>query len=446
MLEGFIRHIREKNILDFKGRYLLAISGGLDSTVLAHLLHRSGILFSMAHCNFSLRGEESNKDELFVKELAGRLGTRVFVKRFDTKSYGAAKGISTQMAARELRYEWFYQLIAEQNLSGIVVAHHADDQLETVMLNLLRGTGIEGIYGMSESREKILRPLLPFSRTAISAFAATEGLDWREDSSNAAIDYKRNFIRHQVMPRIAAFDPSAKSLLHNSFDRLKDGGKAFFYLYDIWLEQKIQKEGEFQYLDIGTLENAPGRKSLLFYWLRAFGFKYSQMDDILSAIDRKEAGKIFLSGEYALNLDRTHLIIGRHQEEIREIWIQKTAIDLQMGEVSYDILVLEPPTSPPNSSSEAMLDREKLSFPLKIRAWEQGDRFRPLGMKNFKKVSDVLVDLKVPLIHKKKVKVLCSGDDIVWVIGIRIDDRYKLSPATRSVLYFKKGASVNNPT
>ena len=438
MLEGFIRHIREKNILDFKGHYLLAISGGLDSTVLAHLLYRSGISFSMAHCNFGLRGEESDRDELFVRELAGRLETTVFVKRFDTKSYGTAKGISTQMAARELRYEWFYQLLEEQNLSGIVVAHHADDQLETVMLNLLRGTGIEGIYGMSESREKILRPLLPFNRAIISAFAAAEGMDWREDSSNAAIDYKRNFIRHQVMPRIAEFDPSATSLLQNSFDRIKDCGKAFFYLYDSWLAQHIKKEGEFQYLDIGALENAPGRKSLLLYWLRAFGFNYSQMDDILSTIDRKESGKIFLSGEYALNLDRAHLIIGRHQEEIAEIWIQKTSIDLQMGEDSYDILVLDQPTSPPSDPAEAMLDREKLNFPLNIRAWEQGDRFRPLGMKNFKKVSDVLIDMKVPLIHKKKVKVMCSGDDIIWVIGIRIDDRYKISPVTRSALYFKK--------
>lgn len=444
MLEGFIRHIREKDILDFKAHYLLAISGGLDSTVLAHLLHRSGIPFSMAHCNFGLRGEESDKDELFVKELAGRLGTRVFVKRFETKAYGAEKGISTQMAARELRYEWFYKLLEEENLSGIIAAHHADDQLETVMLNLLRGTGIEGIYGMSESREKIIRPLLPFSRTAISEFAGAEGIDWREDSSNASIDYKRNFIRHQVMPRIAEFDPSALSLLQNSFDRIKDSGKAFFYLYNSWLEQNLKKEGEYQYLDLAALEKVPGRKSLLFYWLRTFGFNYSQMENILLALERKESGKIFHSGEYSLNLDRTHLIVGRDQEECAEIWIQKTTIDLQMEEDSYDLLVLDQPTSPPSSSSEAMLDREQLNFPLKIRRWEQGDRFRPLGMKNFKKVSDVLIDMKVPLIHKKNIKVLCSGEDIVWVIGIRIDDRYKLSPSTRSVLYFKKRAAFQS--
>jgi tRNA(Ile)-lysidine synthase len=438
MLEGFIRHIREKNILDVKAHYLLAISGGLDSVVLAHLLYRSGIPFSMAHCNFGLRGEESDGDERFVQQLAGRLGTEVFMKRFDTKAYGAEKGISTQMAARHLRYEWFNQLLVEQDLSGIVVAHHADDQLETVMLNLLRGTGIEGIYGMSESRERILRPLLPFNRTDIAAFAAAEGIDWREDSSNSSIDYKRNFIRHRVMPRLAESDPSALSLLQNSFDRIKDNGKAFFYLYDCWLEQNIKKEGEFQYLDVGVLENVPGKKTLLFYWLRAYGFNYSQMNDILSALDKKESGKIFHSEEHSLNLDRIHLIMGSYQEEFEEGWIEASSIEMQIGSDAYDILVVDQPETPPRSSSEAMLDKGKLSFPLKIRSWEQGDRFRPLGMKNFKKVSDVLIDMKLPLIHKRSVKVLCSGEDIVWVIGVRIDDRYKISPATQSALYFKK--------
>jgi tRNA(Ile)-lysidine synthase len=438
MLEGFIRHIREKNILDSSARYLLAISGGLDSTMLANLLHRAGISFCMAHCNFNLRGEESDGDEQFVRNLAQQLGLKVHVKSFDTKAYSSEKGISTQMAARELRYQWFDELLQQEDYKGLIVAHHADDQIETVLLNLLRGTGIEGLYGMSENREKIIRPLLPFSRSSLEDFAAEEGIIWREDSSNATIDYKRNYIRHQVVPQLKGFDQGALSLLQHSFDRVKDTGKAFFYLYGLWAERHVRHEKGYQYLELSALERAPGKKSLLFYWLRPYGFSFQQLDDVLSALERKEAGKVFLSAEYALNLDREHLILGSSPEEFEETWIEASAIEIQVEKEAYDLLVLDPPADPPASSAEAMLDREKLSFPLKIRSWQQGDRFRPLGMKNFKKVSDVLIDMKLPLIHKKNVRVLCSGDDIVWVIGIRIDDRYKISPATQSALYFKK--------
>lgn len=444
MLEGFIRHIREKNILDFSARYLLAISGGLDSTALAHLLHRSGISFCMAHCNFNLRGEESDGDEHFVRVLASQLGLQVHVKSFDTQTYGSEKGVSTQMAARELRYQWFSELLQQEDYKGLIVAHHADDQIETVLLNLLRGTGIEGLYGMSENREKIIRPLLPFSRSSLEEFAANEGITWREDSSNATIDYKRNYIRHQVVPQLKGFDPGALSLLQHSFDRVKDTGKAFFYLHDLWAALHVRHEEGFQYLELAALEKAPGKKSLLFYWLRPYGFSFQQLDDVLAALERKEAGKVFQTAEYALNLDREHLILGSSSEEFVESCIEVSAIGVNIGNDVYDLLVLDPPAAPPASSAEAMLDREKLNFPLKIRSWQQGDRFRPLGMKNFKKISDVLIDMKLPLIHKKNVKVLCSGDDIVWVIGVRIDDRYKITPATQSALYFKKRRTIKD--
>lgn len=441
MLEGFIRHIREKNILDVERQYLLAASGGLDSTVLAHLLCQAGVTFSIAHCNFGLRGQESNGDEQFVSALAEQLGMKLHLKFFDTKAYAAEKSLSTQMAARELRYQWFDELLEQYGYAGLIVAHHADDQIETVLLNLLRGTGIEGVYGMSESRGNIIRPLLPFTREDIAAFASSEGITWREDSSNATIDYKRNFLRHQVIPQLRDFGPAALQLLQYSFDRIKDTGKAFFYLYDSWLEKNIQREGEFQSLELATLAKAPGRKSLLFYWLRSYGFSYFQMEDVLVAMHNRLSGKIFLSPEFTLNMDRDHLILGPRQVDFEEIWIDKFAIGFTAGNDSYDVLLMLPPFNPPHSSAEAMLDRDKLVFPLKLRKWEQGDRFRPLGMKHFKKVSDLLVDMKVPLIHKNNIKVLCSGEDIVWVLGLRIDDRYKLTAATQSALYFKKSKS-----
>src|SRR5690606_33050923 len=185
-------------------------------------------------------------------------------KRLDTKAHASEKGISTQMAARELRYQWFNELLQQEDYKGLIVAHHADDQIETILLNLLRGTGIEGLYGMSESRERIIRPLLPFSRSLLEGFAAKEGITWCEDSSNATIDYKRNYIRHQILPQLKGFDPGALSLLQHSFDRVKDTGKAFFYLYGLWTERHIRDEEGFQYLELSALEKAPGKKSLLF--------------------------------------------------------------------------------------------------------------------------------------------------------------------------------------
>lgn len=438
MLEQFIVHIREKNLLDFKFHYLLAVSGGLDSTTLAHLLHQSGISFSMAHCNFGLRGAESDGDETFIREMARRLGVKVYVRKFETKPYSKAMGISTQMAARDLRYQWFDELLEQVGHAGIVVAHHADDQVETVLLNLLRGTGIEGMFGMSDTRDKVIRPLLPFRRSELEAFALHEGYPWREDCTNKTSDYKRNFLRHQVVPRLQEFDPAALSLLLYSIDRIKDAGRAFFYLYDDWLEKNVQKEESLQYLKINSLRGAPGKKSLLYYWLRAFGFNYAQTEDIILSVERQEPGKSFYSKDYILNLDREYLILGLKEAEFQEVWLDEASIELSTGTANYDILSYEGDFTPDRSFANATLDREKLSFPLQVRKWEIGDRFRPLGMNNFKKISDFLIDLKVPVIHKRNIKVMCSGEDIVWVIGFRIDDRYKISPFTKSALYFKK--------
>jgi tRNA(Ile)-lysidine synthase len=438
MLEQFIVHIREKNLLDFKLHYLLAVSGGLDSMTLAHLLHQSGISFSMAHCNFGLRGVESDGDETFVREMARRLDVKVYVRKFETKPYSKAMGISTQMAARDLRYKWFEELLEQEGFAGLVVAHHADDQVETVLLNLLRGTGIEGMFGMSDTRDKVIRPLLPFRRSELEAFAWHEGYQWREDRTNQTSDYKRNFLRHQVVPRLKEFDPSALPLLLYSIDRLKDSGRAFFYLYDAWLENNVRNEESLQYLKIESFRSAPGKKSLLFYWLRAFGFNYSQIEDIIISVERQEPGKSFFSKDYILNLDREYLILGLKEAEFQEVWLDEASIELSTGTAIYDVLSFEQDFAPDRSYANATLDREKLSFPLQIRKWEIGDKFRPLGMKNFKKISDFLIDLKVPVIQKRNINVLCSGDDIVWVIGLRIDDRYKISPFTKSALYFKK--------
>lgn len=438
MLDRFISHIREKKFLDREKHYLLALSGGLDSMVLFQLLHLSGFSFRIAHCNFGLRGKESDGDEAFVRKMADRISAQAYIKKFNTKAYSKANGISTQMAARELRYQWFEEIVKDKGMDGVLVAHHADDQIESLLLNLLRGTGIEGMYGMSETREHIIRPLLPFHREELFAFANETNLSWREDSSNSQSEYKRNFLRHNVIPEIEKFDPAALSLLQLSMERIKDTGKAFFHLHEAWLETHVHSEGDFQFLGLDLLAIAPGRKSLLYYWIRSFGFNYAQVSDIVLALDRQEAGKSFHTKEFTINLDRDYLILGPQEDETGVIWVNKTDVKMEIGKNHYDIFALSPGSETDRSSLNAMLDMGKLNFPLQVRNWELGDRFRPLGMKRFKKISDLLIDLKVPLIVKRSIKVLCSGEDIVWVIGIRIDDRYKLSQFTQSILYIKK--------
>ncbi|WP_200975932.1 tRNA lysidine(34) synthetase TilS [Echinicola sp. 20G] len=438
MLEQFISHIRTKKLLDTDKQYLLAISGGIDSVGLARLLKKSAIPFRMAHCNFGLRGEESDGDELFVRELAQELGVEISVKRFETKVYASEKGVSTQMAARDLRYTWFEQLLEEFDLDGVVVAHHADDQLETVLLNLFRGTGIEGIYGMSEIRDYIIRPLLPFSRDDIENFAVKERFDWREDSSNSESNYKRNFLRNEVLPLIKRHDEAFEGNLRQSFDRLKDTGKAFFHLFDAWKKDHVKTDGEIQFLEKDGLKQVPGRKSLLYYWLRDYGFNNAQVYDILDVLWCGEVGQRFESELFMVNVDREYLILGKKVKDFEEVLLEKTDLELSFTEKVYDILVLPADSSLDIRSENAMLDRDSIKFPLLLRRWKEGDRFRPLGMRKFKKISDFLIDLKVPVIIKKDVKVLCDADgEVVWVLGYRVDDRFKITPVTKEVMYFK---------
>ncbi|WP_439483530.1 tRNA lysidine(34) synthetase TilS [Cyclobacterium plantarum] len=439
MLQRFIHHVRENNVLDVQKHYLLAISGGMDSVALAHLLHQANYQFSMLHCNYQLRGMESDQDEVFVRDLAKKLKVTCHVKTFDTGTYMETQGLSLQMAARELRYDWFEKLQKKLDAAGVLVAHQADDQLETVLLNLLRGTGIEGVYGMAEKRDFIIRPLLPFKRPEIQEFMSAESLVWREDSSNQKTLYKRNYIRHKILPALLDFDPSGPELMQYSFDRIKDTGKAFFYFFDRWLEARVKHEPPYEYLDTKDLDDVPGKASLLFYWLRPKGFVFAQVQDILGAVQNGMSGKYFLSGDWILNLDRECLILGTKDNGTSPSLIQDHDISLVLPDgTNFDILYLNQDWKIDRSTENALLDKQFLDFPLLLRNWEEGDRFMPLGMRQFKKISDYLIDLKVPLIKKKTIKVLCSGEAIIWVVGYRIDDRFKVTSSTREVVYFKK--------
>jgi len=437
MFDNFLRHIRQKNLLDAEKTYLLAISGGMDSVVLSYLMRLAKIKFILAHCNFRLRGEESDGDEAFVRDWGKKIGAEVVVRYFDTLEYAQKEGISTQMAARDLRYHWFDSLVKERNLDGVAVAHHLDDQIETVLLNLMRGTGIEGLYGMAEKREKIIRPLLNFSKKELQAYASSVPITWREDSSNAKDVYKRNYLRNRVLPLIEENDEKAVGLMKMSFDRVKDTGRAFFHFFKDWMDHHLEVSDHYQMLPIAKLKQIPGYKSLIYYWLKDHGFNYFQAEDIAESIMSEVSGKLFYSRSAQLNIDRDYLILGIGAELVSSKHLNPEDKTFTVNGKTFSVSIaslFQIDTRPFN----AMLDLDSLSFPLEIRNWTEGDRFKPLGMKNYKKVSDFLIDLKIPLIQKNGIKLLCSGGEIAWIIGLRVDDRFKVTPVTRAVLHIKK--------
>jgi tRNA(Ile)-lysidine synthase len=438
MVNAFIQHIGSKSLLIPSKTYLLACSGGLDSVCLGELISLASIPFEVAHMNFQLRGKESDEDEAFVLQWAESKQVAVHTKHTDARSYAAEFGISTQMAARELRYRWFEEIRSTRNLEGILLAHQEDDQIETIFLNLLRGTGIEGLYGMADRRGKLIRPLLPFSRKNLADFAQENNLKWREDSSNAKLDYKRNKLRHQVLPAVYDFAPDAKSNLQTSLGRLTDTGKAYTSLVAQWLSAQVHDEEGIQSISIQALMQMQGTVSIIYFWLRSYGFNSNQAQDIYEAMLSHEAGKLFESIAYSVNIDREKIFLAPVFEKFNSIQLLEQDIQFSLPEGNFDIVKIDSPIPLDQKKENAMLDLERLNFPLTIRTWELGDRFTPLGMKSTKKISDFLIDLKVPLLKKQAIKVLISDQNIAWVIGYRIADWAKTSAATRKVLYLKK--------
>lgn len=438
MIETFIQHINKKCLFTPHKTYLLACSGGLDSICLGTLLIHAGINFEIAHVNFGLRGQESDQDEKFVRNWAETINKKIHVIHPDTETIAKHHHISTQMAARKIRYEWFEKIREKNHFEGIILGHHEDDQLETIFLNLLRATGIEGIYGMADRRDRLIRPLLPFSKSKILAFASKQNLSWREDSSNFKSDYKRNKLRIQVLPPLYEISDDAKSSLKTSFLRLQDTGKAFTALAREWLNQHIQQEEGLQRLPIISFINMPGAGSLLFNWLRTFGFNSSQIEDILTSSSRNETGAIFESATHLLNLDRDFLILGEKSLEFQPVLLNLEDKNLEIDAENFSITTLIGTSDIDKNPCHAMLDFDLLHFPLVIRTWQEGDRFLPIGMKMRKKISDFLIDLKLPLLKKKKIKVLESQGEIAWIIGLRVAEWAKCTAKTKKIFYLKK--------
>ncbi len=438
MLQQLLNHIGEHALCKTTDKILLAVSGGLDSMVMFHMMRRAGFSVAVAHCNFQLRGKEADADEAFVRAACARWGVPFFVKRFDTADYARTQGISTQMAARELRYDWFDELLRAQRGDLLATAHHFSDVTEGVFLNLIRGTGIDGFSGVAVRKGNIIRPMLFATRKMIAAYAAGENVEWREDASNASDEYQRNFVRHQLLPRMEELNPAFESGFRDTRDRLL-GARDLMHAYlEIFRHKavEVRDDGTVR-IDMLQVRASPSPGVLLWELIKDMDFRYDQCRKI---VEDHQAGKIFTSATHRLVVDRTHYIIEhREPSTFESLVIEKDQRQagrppfvLSLSEVGRDGFELV------KDSSLAQLDADRLTFPLVWRRWEAGDYFAPLGMAQDKKVSDFLIDLKIPFNSKADVTVLVSGRDIVWIVGLRISDRYKVTDATKRILLIKQ--------
>lgn len=404
---------------ELSGKLILALSGGIDSMVLADMLLHSKADFVLAHCNFHLRGEESDGDEKFVRDYAERKGLTLYVKQFDTLNYAEEHKLSIEMAARELRYAWFEELRQQLNYDYIAVAHHADDQLETFFINLLRGAGIRGLKGMQKVNGHIIRPLLDIPRTEILQYAVERHLEWREDHTNAETLYLRNKIRHELLPVIDGISKEGRSAILKSINHLASENELYRELVDEKLFQIVKKDGEVQ----KTSHLSPLTSQLLFEWLRDYGFNSDQARFIYEAMNG-QPGTSFFSPTHRVTVERNGL-------ELTPL-CQQTESSVRL---TYEQISKEDCFALNKSPEVAQLDYDKLTFPLKLRIWQAGDRFYPLGMKGSRLISDFLKDLKLTTRQKEECHVLTTAkDEIVWVVGRRVDERFKVTDKTKTIL------------
>lgn len=431
MLKEFQQQIENQFPELKESSFLLACSGGLDSVVLAHLCTASNLDFAIAHCNFNLREKESDGDEKSVEELANDLNKKYFVTHFDTKGYIKKNKVSLQIAARELRYNWFYELMQEQGYTKLLTAHHADDNLETFLINLSRGTGIDGLIGIPSKTDVISRPLLKFSREQILEYAQAEKLKWREDRSNKDTKYLRNKIRHQIVPLLKELHPTFLDNFEKTRNYLAQTA-ALSENHIIQLKEELFKEEDGVIkIEIVQLQKLDPIEGYLHGLFKSYGF--TEWDDVLGLLSGM-SGKEVYSKTHRLLKDRAFLLLQQLQpvsDEVYEISKNQTLVNEPVP-----LSIIEANKVAEMDKDILYVDKETLKYPLTIRKWKKGDYFYPLGMGGKKKLSKFFKDEKMSLISKEKQWLLCSGNDIVWIFGKRADNRFKVTDKTKSILKF----------
>ena len=447
LLLSFQQFIQQENLFSAKDRLLLAVSGGIDSVVLCELCQQAGYDFVIAHCNFQLRGEESDSDELFVKELGKQYGKQVLVKKFDTRAYATQHKVSIQVAARELRYAWFDELLGRDithqpsAISHLLTAHHLNDNIETMLMNFFKGTGIAGLRGILPKQGKVLRPLLFAKKETLQQFAADNGLQWREDSSNQLDKYARNYFRNQLIPLVKNVYPEAENNLAGNLQRFKD--IELLYHQAVYQHKKklLEYKGNEVHIPVLKLQQTRPLHSVLYEIIKAYHFSPDQVPEVM-ALMASETGKYIQSASHRIIKNRHWLIISPQQDGASATIIIE-ATDKKMAYPQGFLTFSTIPHSSfpiPDSPHTACLDAGSIQFPLLLRKWKTGDYFYPLGMPKKKKLSRFFIDLKLSKTDKEKIWVLEMNKKIVWVVGYRIDNRFKITPSTQQVLQIQSKA------
>ena len=446
MLNYFFANINKNLLFEKNDFLLLAISGGVDSVVLADLLYKGNFKWAMAHCNFSLRNKDADEDEAFVYQLAQKYNVQCYSIKFDTKKYAQNKGLSIQMAARELRYQWFQELIKTYSFSYLLTAHHFDDSVETIFINILRGTGLNGLLGIEQKSNYIVRPLLPFTKEQIVQYAKQHQLSYREDVSNNEDKYLRNYLRLNILPKLKCIQPQFYSVFQNNIHNLNEAHNYIKYHISKELENCIQQNDFTISLNIHQLQQIPNLQFVLTEYLRPFGFHHSQITNIilhLSVINRP--GKQFESEKYLLLLDRKFIFI-YPKEKLHSLhkseYIAHNIDELNLFCHQYKFEFIDNKDNIKYDLKKVTyLSAENIQFPLLLRHRKDGDKFQLLGTSYQKKISDIFVDKKVPLTLKDAIWFLCNKNgDIIWISHLNlVNEKYKVTQQTQQILKISIG-------
>ncbi|MBU2060328.1 MAG: tRNA lysidine(34) synthetase TilS [Bacteroidetes bacterium] len=431
MLATLKKHIETNLPFLLNKKLLLATSGGLDSMVMAHLFKDLQFDIAIAHCNFQLRGVDSFKDQKFVQDFADENEIPVNITQFDTQAFAADYKLSTQVAARDLRYNWFYELLEEEGYDYVLTAHHADDNLETFLINLSRGTGLEGLTGIPEENGSIVRPLLHFTRAEILEYAKENNITWREDASNASDKYLRNKIRHHLVPLLQEINPNFMEAFQKTQSYLQESAGLVEDASIMVYQQVAKQEEDSITFDLNQLKKLPNYNAYLYQWLSEFGF--TAWNDVYDLVDAVSGKQIFASN-FRLLKNRDSLILSKIlvEDEVGPYFITKEQQEISIPLKLTFISVANPAFE---SNKIIFVDGDKLQYPLELKRWQEGDSFQPFGMGGkSKKLSKFFKDEKLSLIEKEQCWLLWSANTLVWIIGLRQDERFKITENTTNIL------------
>jgi tRNA(Ile)-lysidine synthase len=455
-LKQFQQYIKQQNLFQPKDRLLLAVSGGVDSVVLCELCKQAGYDFTIAHCNFQLRGEESERDEAFVKQLGQKYEVEVLVKKFDTEKYATENKISIQVAARELRYNWFNELLtkmktdlslevsnspfpsttAQGGPGGVLLtAHHANDNIETLLMNFFKGTGINGLHGILPKQGNIIRPLLFAKKEELSEFAFANSLSFVEDSSNASDKYTRNYFRNQLIPDLQKVFPQVEDNLLHNIERFREIELLYKQSVQLNTTKMLEKKGNEIHIPVLKLLKTAALNTILYEIIKDYGFTAHQTDEVVDLL-KSESGKYVSSATHRIIKNRNWLIIAPNKTvEALNIFIEEndTQVKFQQGEISLELFTTQN-LKPHSQNHIAQLNAAEIKFPLLLRKWKTGDYFYPLGMQKKKKLNRFFTDQKLSLTQKEKTWVVEMDKKIIWVVGLRIDNRFKITDNTKNIL------------